>query len=380
MLEVTLFAVIGRFQNFLSVSQKASNSRMNALSIFSGCGGLDIGVESAGFVNIANIEFDKHAVKTLESWRDLNNKNNRIIDVDITQINPIIFKGEKIRLLHGGPPCQTFSLIGKRDSLEDPRGQLLFEVLRFAGVLKPKAILIENVKGLLSAPDEKGKRGGVFESFIKELTKLDYTTKWAVINAADYGIPQRRERVFMVAMLGKNNFTFPIPTHSDEQEDFSLFPLLPYESAWKYIFNLPKPTLKGIKENFPNHVDVTPERDAERISFVPEGSYLSCQEDAPASIKMSLSKKDTTKYRRLSKIEPSLTLRGGEIFYHPTENRYLTPREYMRIHTFPDKLVLQGPIRRRSGNVKNLDQHRQVANAVPPKLAEIIANEILTVI
>jgi DNA (cytosine-5)-methyltransferase 1 len=75
-----------------------------------------------------------------------------------------------------------------------------------------------------------------------------------------------------------------------------------------------------------------------------------------------------------------LTLRGGEIFYHPTENRYLTPREYLRIHTFPDSLVLQGPIRRRSGNVRNLDQHRLVANAVPPKLAEILAKEIIKAI
>jgi DNA (cytosine-5)-methyltransferase 1 len=353
---------------------------MKALSIFSGCGGLDIGVEAAGFENVANIELDKHAVRTLEAWRDQNNKNNQIISKDIKEIDPKIFKGEKIKLIHGGPPCQTFSSIGKRDSLADPRGLLLFEVIRFADILKPKAILIENVKGLLSAPDEKRKKGGAFELFIKELTKHDYVPKWAVINAADYGIPQRRERVFMVATLGKNGFAFPIPTHSEEQEDISLFPLLPYESAWKFISNLPKPTLKGLKEKFPNHIDVTPDRDAERISYVPEGSYLSCQENAPASIKMNLSKKDTTKYRRLSKGDPSLTLRGGEIFYHPIENRYLTPREYMRIHTFPDKLILQGPIRSRSGNVKNLDQHRQVANAVPPKLAEIIAKEILKVI
>ena len=353
---------------------------MKALSIFSGCGGLDIGVEAAGFENVANIEFDKYAVQTLERWREVNNGNNKIFGTDIRKIDPKIFKTEKITLLHGGPPCQTFSLIGKRDSLDDPRGQLLFEVARFAGILKPKAIFIENVKGLLSAPDENGKHGGAFELFIKELTKLNYVPKWTVINTADYGIPQKRERVFIVATYGKNGFMFPAPTHSEKQNDTSLFPLHPYENSWKYISNLPSPTAKGEAEVFPNHIDVTPERDAERISYVPEGSYLSCQENAPASILMNLTKKDTTKYRRLCKSEPSLTLRGGEIFYHPTENRYLTPREYMRLHTFPDSLILQGPIRRRSGSVKNLDQHRQVANAVPPKLAEIIAKEILKVI
>lgn len=353
---------------------------MNALSIFSGCGGLDIGVEAAGFENIANIEFDKFAAQTLENWRETNNKNNEIFNTDIKSIDPNIFKGQKIKLLHGGPPCQAFSLIGKRNSLDDPRGQLLFEMVRFADALKPQAILMENVKGLLSAPDGNGKRGGAFELFIKELTKLNYVPKWAVINSADYGIPQRRERVFMVATYGKNGFAFPTPTHSEEQEDISLFPLQPYESAWNYISNLPKPTPKGKKEIFPNHIDVTPERDAERISYVPEGSYLACQENAPASILMNLTKKDTTKFRRISKHDPSLTLRGGEIFYHPTENRYLTPREYLRIHTFPDTLILQGPIRSRSGTVSNLDQHRQVANAVPPKLAEIIAKEILKAI
>jgi len=350
---------------------------MKALSIFSGCGGLDIGVEAAGFENVANIECDKFAVETLKNWREVNHKNNRIYDNDIRQINPAVFRREKITLLHGGPPCQAFSLIGKRDSLDDPRGQLLFEVIRFAKELLPRAILIENVKGLISASCENGLKGGAFELFIKELTDLNYVPKWTVINTADYGIPQKRERVFIVATLGHNGFQFPVPTHSEKQNGSSLFPLLPYESAWKYIENLPKPTAKGEKEIFPNHIDVTPERDAERISYVPEGSYLSGQENIPANIMMNLGKKDTTKYRRLSKNEPSLTLRGGEIFYHPTENRYLTPREYLRIHTFPDNLILQGPIRRRSGNVRNLDQHRLVANAVPPKLAEILAKEII---
>jgi DNA (cytosine-5)-methyltransferase 1 len=353
---------------------------MKALSIFSGCGGLDIGVEAAGFENIANIELDEHASKTLTSWRELHGKSNEIINKDIKEVDPKIFKNEKIQLLHGGPPCQSFSLIGKRKSLDDPRGLLLFETIRFAESIKPKAILIENVKGLLSAPDEKGTKGGAFNLFIKELTRLNYISKYAVINAADFGIPQRRERVFIVATLGKNGFAFPNPTHSEEMEDITLFPMLPYENSWKFISNLPKPTMKGKKENFPNHVDVTPDRDIERISYVPEGSYLSCQENVPSSIKMNLSKKDTTKFRRIAKGDPALTLRGGEIFYHPTENRYLTPREYMRLHTFPDELILQGPIRGRSGTVKNLDQHRQVANAVPPKLAELIAKEILKVI
>jgi DNA (cytosine-5)-methyltransferase 1 len=352
----------------------------SSLSLFSGCGGLDIGVEAAGFSNVANIEFDKNAAMSLESWRETRNGNNRVLNADICEVDPKIFKGEKIQLLHGGPPCQAFSLIGKRDSLGDPRGQLLFQVVRFASVLKPKAILIENVKGLLSAAGNVAGQSGAFELFVKELSGLGYIPKWKIINTADYGIPQARERVFVVATLGKNGFAFPAPTHSANPDANSLFSLLPYEGVGAAIAGLPNPTKKDEPENFPNHIDVTPARDAERISYVSEGGYLSGEPNAPADIVMKLGKKDTTKYKRLSRSEPSLTLRGGEIFFHPTENRYLTPREYMRIHTFPDSFVLKGPIRRRSGIVRDLDQHRQVANAVPPKMAELVAKEILKVL
>ncbi len=349
---------------------------MNALSIFSGCGGLDIGVEKAGFNNIASIELDANAAESLKNWHRENKHETIVYQNDIKEIDPNIFKGKNIELLHGGPPCQAFSLIGKRNSLDDPRGQLLFEVIRFAEIIKPKAILVEQVKGLLSASDKEGNKGGVFKLFLSELDRLGYISKWQVINAANYGIPQKRERLFVVATLGKNGFNFPLPSHSDEQGDLTFFPLKPYSTVGDVICDLPKPTLKGEKEKTPNHIDVTPSRDKERISYVPEGGHLAGQKDAPKDIIMKLTKKDTTKFRRTSFSEPSLTLRGGGIFFHPTDDRYLTPREYLRIHTFPDEFKLIGPVRGRSGSVKDLDQHRQVANSVPPALAELLAKEI----
>jgi DNA (cytosine-5)-methyltransferase 1 len=349
---------------------------MKALSIFSGCGGLDIGVENAGFENIASIEIDKFAAASLRNWHKKKGHSTVVYEDDIRNIDPKIFTNKDVQLLHGGPPCQAFSLIGKRNSLEDPRGQLLFEVIRFAKTILPQAILVEQVKGLLSAKDSEGVKGGAFKLFLEELEKLGYVPKWQVINAADYGIPQRRERLFVVATLGRNGFQFPFPTHSEEQEDLTFFPLKPYETVGDYLLDLPKPTLKGLKEKFPNHSDVTPARDKERISYVPEGSHLAAQTHAPADIIMRLTKKDTTKFKRTSTKDPSLTLRGGEIFFHPVEDRYLTPREYLRIHTYPDEYILEGPVRGRSGTVKNLDQHRQVANSVPPKLAQILANQI----
>ena len=100
----------------------------------------------------------------------------------------------------------------------------------------------------------------------------------------------------------------------------------------------------------------------------------------PESQRRNLTRKDTTKFLRVHRDKPANTLRGGEIFFHPTEDRYLTPREYMRIHGYPDTYLLAGPIRGRTGTVKNLDQHRQIGNSVPPPLAYLIAKNISEVL
>jgi DNA (cytosine-5)-methyltransferase 1 len=209
---------------------------------------------------------------------------------------------------------------------------------------------------------------------------LGYTVKWTVLCAADYGVPQLRERVFIVAMRGPNGFFFPPPTHAEDPEETPLFTLKPYVGSGEVLKNLPPPVLKGEEPKFPNHIDVTPERDRERIHPVPEGSFLACQLHVSKSIRRNLTKKDTTKYRRLHRSEPSLTLRCGEIFFHPTDDRYLTPREYMRLHGYPDSHILCGPVRSRAGRVRYLDQHRLVANSVPPPLAAVVAQQIAKVI
>ena len=213
-------------------------------------------------------------------------------------------------------------------------------------------------------------------------SRLGYVTKYKVCVAADYGVPQMRERVFLVATRDRNGFRFPDPTHGPEGGDgLSLFRLPPYVTAGEVLHGLPAPHPKEPRttlydDRYRNHVDVTPERDRERIHFVPEGGYLAGQTHLPESLRMGLKEKDTTKFLRLDRSRPSNTLRCGEIFYHPTEDRYLTPREYMRLHGFPDSYLLKGPIRSRTGSVKTLDQHRQVANAVPPPLAFAIAAQI----
>jgi len=366
------------------LEQECYRKHMKALSLFSGAGGMDIGVINAGFDILACIEIDPYACETLRAAVLRENRKTRIIEGDIRQIDPLELmttldlKPGELDLLCGGPPCQAFSQIGKQNSLDDERGMLLFEMTRFVNAFRPKAIMIEQVKGMISAKDENGRRGGVFERLLSTLRDAGYEPKTRVLVALDYGVPQKRDRVFVVAGSDENfNFQFPEPTHR-APKSFLEPDLPPYPTVGDALANLASPVSK-IKNWQPedSHMDVTPPGDRRRIHGVPEGAWLSSQTHLPPEQLCNLSKKDTTKFRRLSLKEHSLTLRCGEIFFHPHEDRILTPREYMRIHGYPDDYLLKGPIRSRSGRVRHLDQHRQVANSVPPLVAQAVSKAIL---
>lgn len=355
-----------------------------SISLFSGAGGMDIGVLQAGFDVLVDIEMDPHCCDTLRDATARERRNTTIVEDDIRKVDPeaimrdFLLSPGDLDLLFGGSPCQSFSLIGKRGSLDDERGLLLFEFIRFASVFLPKAIMIEQVKGLLSAPDQNGVAGGVYQQIKHNLETLGYNVSMQVINAAQYGTPQLRERVFVIALQKPYMFLFPSPTHGEpKRQSDSLFPLQPYKTVGEALEGLKQPMASGGYQPEDSHVDVTPLGDRRRICGVPEGSYLAKELHLPAEQRCNLTKKDTTKFRRLSRNKPSLTLRCGEIFFHPLEDRYLTPREYMRIHGYPDDYLLKGPIRGRSGRVRNLDQHRQVANSVPPPVAYVLARAIM---
>ena len=325
---------------------------MNAISLFSGAGGLDVGLSEAGIRTIACVEVDRHCVATLER-----NSNAQVFPADIRKLDPLAVMNavgvSEVGVLHGGPPCQPFSQIGKRIGTEHKDGMLIFEFLRWVGMLRPSVFVIEQVKGFLSHSD-------LVSVVLSNHNLADYNIEYGIFNALHFGVPQQRERVLLVGfqqgasvLAGMENKSF-------------------VRTAGEVIKTLP-PVGSTL---LPNHIDITPARDRERISYVKEGEWLS-KSIAPPDIIRNLTRKDTTKYRRLHREKPSLTLRCGEIFYHPLENRYLTPREYMRLHGFPDDYELMGPIRRRTGQVSNLDQHRQIANAVPPPLAAAIGKAIL---
>ena len=348
-----------------------------ALSLFSGAGGMDIGIREAGFEVLTCIEIDPHCADTLRDAATREKRNTEVIQDDIRTVDPamwmqsVLLNTGELDLLFGGSPCQSFSQIGKRGFLDDERGLLLFEFVRFAKALRPKTILIEQVKGMLTAPNIAGERGGVFTQLVGELEELGYCVRWQVMNAADYGVPQLRQRVFIVCTRD-SSFIFPTPTHANKPMGSLFASVKPWRSVGEVLQGLPTPVSKGGFQPEDSHMDVTPVGDRRRIHGVPEGGHLAAQLHLPDEQRCRLTKKDTTKFLRLHRESPSNTLRCGEIFYHPLEDRYLTPREYMRIHGYPDNYLLKGPIRGRSGQVRSLDQHRQVANSVPPPVAYAI--------
>lgn len=354
-----------------------------ALSLFSGAGGMDIGIRNAGFSVLACVERDPFCCETLRANITREGLATKVIEKDIRDIDPVDLMKDlgleagELDLLFGGPPCQAFSQIGKRHSIQDERGMLLFEMPRFAKVFRPRTILIEQVKGLLNSQDHNGAVGGVLNLILSELTELGYKVDWKLLLAADYGVPQMRQRVFIVATLESNDFTFPDPTHSAPNQNMLLFSLPNYKTVGDVISDLPFPATKDNYSSADSHVDITPAGDKFRIHGVPEGSHLAAQHHLSIEQRRNLTKKDTTKFRRMSRSSPAITLRCGEVFFHPTEDRYLTVREYMRIHTYPDDYILKGAIRGRSGQVKNLDQYRQIANSVPPLLAEHLGLAII---
>ena len=338
---------------------------MKAVSLFSGAGGMDIGVDRAGFHTICAIEIDQHCVATLNANQSPK-KPKEVIRADIRQIQPaqlmrkLQLRAGEVSLLCGSPPRY---LPKEQDNPQDkPWWSLMFELARFAQVMRPRAVLFVQVPGV-----RKADNGVPILQFKKELESAGFPALVeGVVDAIDFGVPQNRKLYFCAA------FEQDAPPAAFE------FPSAKIpRTVGEVIRGLPPTVLRGEAPHFPNHVDVTPLGDRRRIAPVREGSYLGNDDnDAPPEIRGKMGKKDSTKFRRTAWNLPARTLRSGEPFYHPEENRYLTPRESMRVHGFPDDYVLQGPIRGRSGRPKGMDQNRQISNAVPPPLAEGLASQI----
>ncbi|MFB5606324.1 MAG: DNA cytosine methyltransferase [Nitrosarchaeum sp.] len=323
------------------------------IELFAGAGGLALGLEKAGFETLGLIEFDKYAVETLQK----NRPNWNIVFDDIANISCLnleeyfsIKKGE-LDLLSGGAPCQAFSYAGKRLGLEDARGTLFYHYAKFLEKLQPKMFLFENVKGLLTHD-----HGKTYETILNIFKDTGYVIQKKVLNAWDFGVPQKRERLITIGirkdLFNKTEFFFPIPHNY-------------------------KPILRDILLDVPESLGAKyTEEKAKIFDLVPPGGYW---RDIPPDIAKSYMKGSwylgggrTGMLRRMSLDEPSLAVltspnQSQTDRCHPVEIRPFTVRENARCQTFPDEWVFCGSI---------AAQYKQVGNAVPVNLAYDIGLKI----
>lgn len=328
---------------------------MDFVSLFSGCMGMDSGLEKSGMNLLACVE--KEA-----SCRDTIRKNRPGVPIfeDITKVSvPELLKtiGKKkgeLFLLCGGPPCQSFSTIGKRGSVRDLRGKLLYEYLRILEGLSPEFFVMENVKGLLSS--YKGKKP-VLDSLLEALCKKGYgNTRFAVLNSADYGVPQKRERLLLIGSRSSSEILFPEPTH---------------ENQWVTLGE----SIRDLEDD-PGPCGSFSDKMMSFLRKIPEGGNwksLSTKDRKKAMGKANLSSGGLTAfYRRLSYDAPSPTLltsptQRATTLCHPRKNRPLSVVEYKRIQGFPDDWALCGSV---------AQQYRQLGNAVPVSLGEAIGRRL----
>lgn len=332
------------------VKEKSDSQTIKVLSLFSGCGGLDLGFEEVGdYKTVWANDINEWAAKTFRR-----HFGNVISDENIEEIDPQSDRRiPKCDLIIGGFPCQDFSIIWKQPGLNGERGNLYKNFLRFIDAKRPKAFVAENVKGLLTANDGKAVR-----QIIEDFSKIGpgYMVKIQLYNFAEYGVPQFRERVLLVGIRLDTGFNFihPAPTHGPRGK----IPYVTVRDAFKDVE-------KVVANN--ERMNIT-ERTKKRLEKIPEGgNFTDIPKDDPLYVKGMISHV----YRRINRNEPSTTIiaagGGGTWGYHYPEPRPLTNRERARIQTFPDDFIFEGSI---------TEVRRQIGNAVPPKGVRLVA-EIL---
>ncbi|USD24570.1 DNA cytosine methyltransferase [Flagellimonas marinaquae] len=346
------------------------------ISLFSGGGGLDYGFEAAGFDTSVCIEMDKWSCRTLRHNRDWTVIEDRIENVSSKEIleKGKLKKGEA-SLLIGGPPCQPFSkssywFNGDTKRLNDPRANTLEHYMRVLNDTLPSAFVLENVFGLAY----KGKDEGLqfLENALDLINKnnnVNYSFKWKVLNAADYGVPQIRERVFIVGHIDGKEFTFPPKSHFNPQKNsgqISIFDdLEPYTTAWDSIGDL------DLVEKVPLKSEVGGKW-GNLLPYIPPGeNYLYHTERGEGSEIFKWRSRYWSFLLKLHPDRPSWTIQaqpGTSIGPFHWNNRRLTMREMARIQTFPDNVEILGGI----SNIQ-----KQLGNAVPSALAEVLGKEIL---
>lgn len=326
---------------------KAQNTRHTCIELFAGAGGLALGLEQAGFETVLLNEWDKHACATLRH----NRPNWNVVEGDVCGVDFSAYRG-KVDLLSGGFPCQAFSYAGKGEGFNDIRGTMFFQFARAVQEIRPKVILGENVRGLLTHD-----HGRTIRTIQQTLRDLGYfLIEPQILNAVRYRVPQKRERVMIVGirndLAAYTRFNWPLPHYREMTMTDAL------KAGELYADNVPD-----------SPGQVYPEHKRAVLDLVPPGG---CWRDLPDDVARAYMKGSyflgggkTGMARRLGWHEPSLTLTCSPAQTqtercHPDETRPLSVREYARIQTFPDNWMFQGSVNQ---------QYKQIGNAVPVNLA-----------
>lgn len=341
-----------------------------AVDVFSGAGGLTVGLKRAGFRVATAIEIEDHAFATYKT----NHPEVRAIKQDVRTVRGRHLRqisGGRVDLLAGCPPCQGFSTLTNTSSKRDPRNDLVLEMARLVRELRPRAVMMENVPGLA----DRGKR--LFNRFLKTLQELNYQYTWDILQVANYGVPQNRRRLVLLAGRGFQP-SLPKPTHHRTGKDG----LAQWKTLRDAIFGMDAPTLLedaqklGGPVNFDWHV--VRRLSSQNIARLRKARPGASRSKLPKSLRpdchKEVDKGYTSVYGRMAWDQLPVTITGGCTtfskgrFGHPSELRTISVREAARIQTFPDDYVFDTPYMEYACQM--------IGNALPCDFAQTLATSV----
>jgi len=390
-------AISSTLLKFINKTENNDNSKLKCIDTFAGCGGLSLGLKNAGFNPVLINEIEPKFLESYYFNHNIHLENYYCGDIkDIANSEEIKKKFKNIDLIIGGPPCQGFSMANRQRILDDPRNKLYKYYLELLGNLKPKFFIMENVKGMMKKSNE------ILENF-HSILGAEYSIEIILLNAKDFGIPQNRERVFVIGsrinnitakdiiqdiIIQKKNLKpvklkdalYGLPELKPKRQK-NTKGLENEKIGFKFRLNVCNQN-KFIKEiNKQEHIDYLAnhtnrfnnDRDIEIFDRLPQGAnslHESIKDIMPYSSRNHMFK---DKYFKLKETEVSKTITSHmkmdcNMYIHPNQPRGLSPREASRIQTFPDDFIFMGA---------NNTWYAQIGNAVPVKLAEVIGNQIV---